>query len=460
MQNLKELSSKRWKLLSFENGVSSFEGHYSHFEGEQLISKANVQVLATPSEIYLSILESKFFPFNKREIYEYSQSNQKLNLNRAVITARLNCDVKRIFQKNSSPRFQRTTSLREDGSYLISFRFNQNDANDIFVGGITGFHLLYLIMPTLIYQNGRMNLISIVTCYSIIDGLSLKTYHRVLDLKKLPATFLKELSSHLENFENQLGESCSRYLEHHVSIKTKLSINKNAAKGSLLERFWSVPVASDFSIRGCNYLQDRKKIPAKEPFGELVAVDWLFDDQKIVDVCSSSTGTFKSSLEKCSDGTSIIFAINLQVPAGPRHFSLIFYYKIEAAFLKAPIFNKFLSGNEKYRNSRLKLIPNVSTGPWIVQSSVGRKPLIIGGALRVDYHQSSSYFEADVDIGSSAIASSIVRFVLGCNIWQFVYWLIFLCSYVRLLVVDLCFLIEAQLEEELPVRIFYKEKIL
>lgn len=128
MQNLKELSSKRWKLLSFENGVSSFEGHYSHFEGEQLISKANVQVLATPSEIYLSILESKFFPFNKREIYEYSQSNQKLNLNRAVITARLNCDVKRIFQKNSSPRFQRTTSLREDGSYLISFRFNQNDA--------------------------------------------------------------------------------------------------------------------------------------------------------------------------------------------------------------------------------------------------------------------------------------------------------------------------------------------
>ena len=78
----------------------------------------------------------------------------------------------------------------------------------------------------------------------------------------------------------------------------------------------------------------------------------------------------------------------------------------------------------------------------------------------MDYHQSSSYFEADVDIGSSAIASSIVRFVLGCNIWQFVYWLIFLCSYVRLLVVDLCFLIEAQLEEELPVRIFYKEKIL
>jgi hypothetical protein len=43
----------------------------------------------------------------------------------------------------------------------------------------------------------------------------------------------------------------------------------------------------------------------------------------------------------------------------------------------------FVSCDDKYRNSRFKLIPNVSTGPWIVQSSVGRKPLIVGGALRV-----------------------------------------------------------------------------
>jgi hypothetical protein len=46
-------------------------------------------------------------------------------------------------------------------------------------------------------------------------------------------------------------------------------------------------------------------------------------------------------LKKCSDGTSIIFAINLQVPAGPRHFSLIFYYKIEAAFLKVIWYESF-----------------------------------------------------------------------------------------------------------------------
>ena len=68
-------------------------------------------------------------------------------------------------------------------------------------------------------------------------------------------------------------------------------------QGTLPTHFWSVPSASDFSIRGRNYLQDRKKIPAKEPFGELIAVDWLFDDRKISDVCSLPHGTFKSSPE-------------------------------------------------------------------------------------------------------------------------------------------------------------------
>ena len=29
-----------------------------------------------------------------------------------------------------------------------------------------------------------------------------------------------------------------------------------------------------------------------------------------------------------------IFAINLQVPAGRRHFSLVLYYKIEAVFME------------------------------------------------------------------------------------------------------------------------------
>ncbi|CAL6302996.1 unnamed protein product [Bathycoccus prasinos] len=160
---------------------------------------------------------------------------------------------------------------------------------------------------------------------------------------------------------------------------------------------------------------------------------------------SSAKVRISHYFKKYCNAKSIIFAINLQVPAGPRHFSLVFYYKIEAEVMEGAMIQNFVSCDDKYRNSRFKLIPNVSTGPWIVQSSVGRKPLIVGGALRVEYHKEAQYFEVDIDIGSSAIACSIVRFVLG---------------YVRLLVVDLCFLIEAQSEEELPEKLLGSVRII
>ncbi|CAL6306369.1 unnamed protein product [Bathycoccus prasinos] len=391
MRNLKDLNLKRWRLLSFHNGMSNYQEYLSNqgqirMNSAKFFKKANVKVFAAPAEIYMAVLESKFLPFDEQVIQEYSQLSRKLDENNTIVTVRFKYDVQSIFKKNSGHCFLRTIYPREDGSYLISFQFSKTNMVEIFISsififltdilcvqvysstrGIEGFQLLYELSPSVIYCNGKINVISVVSCYIAIDGTEAYQIH------------------------------------------------------------------------------DRKKIPAKEPFGELIAVDWLFDDRKISDVCSLPHGTFKSSLEKYCNAKSIIFAINLQVPAGPRHFSLVFYYKIEAEVMEGAMIQNFVSCDDKYRNSRFKLIPNVSTGPWIVQSSVGRKPLIVGGALRVEYHKEAQYFEVDIDIGSSAIACSIVRFVLG---------------YVRLLVVDLCFLIEAQSEEELPEKLLGSVRII
>ncbi|CAL6312672.1 unnamed protein product [Bathycoccus prasinos] len=390
MRNLKDLNLKRWRLSSFHNGMSNYQEYLSNQGQIRMNSakffKANVKVFAAPAEIYMAVLESKFLPFDEQVIQEYSQLSRKLDENNTIVTVRFKYDVQSIFKKNSGHCFLRTIYPREDGSYLISFQFSKTNMVEIFISsififltdilcvqvysstrGIEGFQLLYELSPSVIYCNGKINVISVVSCYIAIDGTEAYQIH------------------------------------------------------------------------------DRKKIPAKEPFGELIAVDWLFDDRKISDVCSLPHGTFKSSLEKYCKAKSIIFAINLQVPAGPRHFSLVFYYKIEAEVMEGAMIQNFVSCDDKYRNSRFKLIPNVSTGPWIVQSSVGRKPLIVGGALRVEYHKEAQYFEVDIDIGSSAIACSIVRFVLG---------------YVRLLVVDLCFLIEAQSEEELPEKLLGSVRII
>jgi len=414
MKILADLNLKRWKLTSFQNGMSSYQEYVSS-QGQiksnsAKIFKANVQAFATPAEIYMAILESTFFPFDKQVIQEYSQLIRKLDENNTIITMRFKRDVQLIFKKNSGHCFLRTVYPREDGSYLISFQFSKTNKTHSLTRDIEGFQLLYEISPSLIYCNDKVNVVSLVSCYTLNDGTSI---HQINGSDNLPRKFLEVLSSLLRNFNTKLDQSRLRYDLQHIATKTKLVNNQNFAKGSLPTHFWSVPTASDFSIRGSNYLQDRKKIPAKEPFGKLVAVDWLFDDRKIIDVCSRQRGTFKSSLEKYCNAKSIIFAINLQVPAGRRHFSLVLYYKIEAVFMEGAMMESFVSCDDKYRNSRFKLIPNVSTGPWIVQSSVGRKPLIVGGALRVDYHKNADYFEVDIDIGSSAVASSIVRFVLG-----------------------------------------------
>mmetsp|Transcript_8062 Transcript_8062/g.36648 ORF Transcript_8062/g.36648 Transcript_8062/m.36648 type:complete len:195 (+) Transcript_8062:1973-2557(+) len=112
------------------------------------------------------------------------------------------------------------------------------------------------------------------------------------------------------------------------------------------------------------------------------------------------------------------------------------FFHVTSPSKQDSLLGRFIHGNDSFRNARLKLIPRVALGPWVVQRAVGTKPLIVGRALKVTYHSSpNNYMEVDIDIGSSTVANNIVRFVLG---------------YVRTLVVDMCFLIEGKRDDELP----------
>lgn len=195
---------------------------------------------------------------------------------------------------------------------------------------------------------------------------------------------------------------------------------------------WYSPESKNYMVRGKSYLADGIKVPAKSNLGELVGVDWFIHSERIDNVCSHSCS--KELELHARINNKFIFAVNIQVP-GSKHFSIVFYYLIPSSFDKNSVFGKFINGDDAYRNARFKLIPNIPKGPWIVQRAVGNKPLIVGGALKAIYTCTGHYFEVDIDIGSSAVANSIVRFVLG---------------YVRNLVVDLCFLVEGKTISELP----------
>ena len=103
---------------------------------------------------------------------------------------------------------------------------------------------------------------------------------------------------------------------------------------------------------------------------------------------------------------------------------------------------KWLIGDTKYKNERLKLISYVPEGPWIVRNMVTGKPAIIGKKLPVSYTYTpkegakQDFLECELDIGSSSATAR--RIVSVCR------------RYMSALAVDIGFVIEGKTEEELP----------
>ncbi|KAH9534586.1 hypothetical protein CY35_17G012900 [Sphagnum magellanicum] len=196
--------------------------------------------------------------------------------------------------------------------------------------------------------------------------------------------------------------------------------------------------ASTFLIRGKQYLRDHKKVVAKEPIMQFVAADWLKSGKREDHLASRTSNLVQRFCAKQRmDGKledPFFFIVNLQVP-GTTCYSLVLYYMSTCPLSDSPLLENFVNGDNRYRNSRFKLIPNIAKGSWIVKQSVGKTACLIGEALEISYYNGKNYLELDVDIGSSSVARGVVNLVVG---------------YLSKLVIELAFLIQANTEEELP----------
>lgn len=103
---------------------------------------------------------------------------------------------------------------------------------------------------------------------------------------------------------------------------------------------------------------------------------------------------------------------------------------------------KWFLGDEDYKNDRLKLIPYVAEGPWVVRNMVTGRPAIIGRKLPVTYRMlpasghSAPLCECTLDIGSSSATAK--RIVSVCR------------RYMSGLTSDIGFVIQAETPDELP----------
>lgn len=195
---------------------------------------------------------------------------------------------------------------------------------------------------------------------------------------------------------------------------------------------WAEADPTSFLIRGKSYLQDHKKIKAKGTLMQMVAADWISSDKREDDLSGRPRGIVQK--HAAEGGSEFFFVINIQVP-GTTTYSLALYYMLKTPLKETPLLERFINGDDTFRNPRFKLIPYISKGSWIVKQSVGRKACLVGQALEMNYFRGKNYLELGVDIGSSSVARGIVGLVLG---------------YLNNLVIEMAFLIQGNTLEELP----------
>ncbi|KAL5231794.1 hypothetical protein ABZP36_030570 [Zizania latifolia] len=195
---------------------------------------------------------------------------------------------------------------------------------------------------------------------------------------------------------------------------------------------WAMTDPTTFLIRGESYLLDRQKIKANSTLMQMVGADWIKSDKREDDLAGRPGGLVQKYAAQ--GGNKFFFIVNIQVP-GSSTYSLALYYMMDTPLEKVPLLERFVNGDDAFRNSRFKLIPYISKGSWIVKQSVGKKACLVGQALEINYFHGSNYLELGVDIGSSTVARGVVSLVLG---------------YLNNLVIEMAFLVQGNTQEELP----------
>lgn len=194
---------------------------------------------------------------------------------------------------------------------------------------------------------------------------------------------------------------------------------------------------------------DSEKIPSKEAMFSILGANNVL--RRKVEAFGPSNGRddflnkFRIACEKANVHMPFILVINFIVPWG--NFSSYYYrpngtnggpFAESESDPSEKLWKTFLAGDDEFRNTKLKLIPSVVVGPWVLKKMVGPKPGMIGQKLPVTYAGSleDGYLEICMDITRGGkVANTICS---AC------------ASKASIIAVDLAFLLEGTNEEELP----------
>eukprot|EP00850_Spirogloea_muscicola_P000115 SM000001S04517 [mRNA] locus=s1:651473:659263:- [translate_table: standard] len=250
---------------------------------------------------------------------------------------------------------------------------------------------------------------------------------RGLSLGLLTFKSLREDAARAAIEQREVDYSTPRILLSEHEFKGSLAMAENDPSRDC----WARPPVGLFYIRGPTYMHDRRKVQGCEPLLKLMAVDWFASKGRLDHVAARPGSLMQREGPKKAP---FILVCNLQVPGKPNY-SMVFYFASDRTLRPGSLLQRFVDGDDIFRNARFKLIPSIAQGAWVVKRAVGTKACLLGQAVTCRYHRHQNYLEIDVDIGSSSVARGVIGLVIG---------------YVEALVVDLAIVIEGRSQVELP----------
>lgn len=202
---------------------------------------------------------------------------------------------------------------------------------------------------------------------------------------------------------------------------------------------WADKNAAEFMVRGPSYLTDHVKQPSQRAAFRLTGVAAVKTSVPLVHA-AARLPELVAYLAAHTIQTFLV--VTWMLPGTPAHGVVqVFVREAPHDGVFDVLYTRFMDGDEEFRANRFKSFCKLVSAPWLVSAAVsqlgGERPAILGKKLAVAYHRGANYFEVDVDVASSKIASMVNGVILrGASG----------------IVVDLGFTMEGQADDELPER--------
>ena len=150
---------------------------------------------------------------------------------------------------------------------------------------------------------------------------------------------------------------------------------------------WHALSGAGFDVRGQSYLQDGKKV-ASADVSEVLGIEFFRSAVPVHNAAGRPDSPIASLAQRSSHRLAHVVVINLMIPATDGGYQLVFYFGIREVAQLTPgsrLLQQFVTASDAFRSARLKLIPSIADGPWLVKKAVGARPSILGKSLRLRY---------------------------------------------------------------------------